>query len=70
MADVEMSDADTLLQGRVGQAWSKDTQQIWRVWRTVHEMLRDRGYEVSDSQMHMSLEDFAARFSDQSGEIQ
>lgn len=39
---------------------AKETWRLWRVWRTLHQMLLDRGYNVSREMGDMSLEQFQA----------
>ncbi|EEA26416.1 DNA-directed RNA polymerases II 24 kDa polypeptide (RNA polymerase II subunit 5) [Talaromyces marneffei ATCC 18224] len=41
--------------------------RLWRTWRTVHEMLRDRGYEISEEELKIDLQDFTNKFSDSNG---
>ncbi|KAI2469343.1 RPB5 subunit of DNA-directed RNA polymerase [Annulohypoxylon bovei var. microspora] len=36
----------------------KVTVKTWRAWRTVHEMVQDRGYELADTEVTISLESF------------
>ncbi|KAI1461424.1 RPB5 subunit of DNA-directed RNA polymerase [Annulohypoxylon moriforme] len=36
----------------------KVTVKTWRAWRTIHEMVQDRGYELADTEVNMSLEMF------------
>ncbi|KAJ5161734.1 hypothetical protein N7492_007126 [Penicillium capsulatum] len=45
----------------------RDMTRLWRTWRTVYEMLWDRGYEVSDEELQISLQDFRAKYSDPMG---
>lgn len=37
---------------------------VWRVWKTVNEMLDTRGYVVDNDSLTISLESFQARFPD------
>jgi hypothetical protein len=37
---------------------SREITRLWRVYKTVHEMVSDRGYLVAKSELEMSLEDF------------
>ncbi|KAK3988539.1 RNA polymerase [Cladorrhinum sp. PSN332] len=41
---------------------SKETTRLWRAWRTIHEMVSDRGYELAEEEIKMSLDDFRAKF--------
>ncbi|KAG8528126.1 uncharacterized protein KY384_007042 [Bacidia gigantensis] len=47
----------------------RETIKLWRAWRTVHEMCRDRGYELSDDELLIPLDKFRADYSDASGAI-
>ncbi|KAM0284714.1 hypothetical protein ACHAQH_001869 [Verticillium albo-atrum] len=44
------------MEGNDGQ--SKEMVRAWRAWRTVHEMCSDRGYELAESEIQMSLDRF------------
>jgi hypothetical protein len=37
---------------------NREIIRLWRVYKTVHEMVSDRGYLVAKSELEMSLEDF------------
>ncbi|GMM49425.1 DNA-directed RNA polymerase core subunit [Starmerella bacillaris] len=41
---------------------AKETTKLWRVFRTVKEMVRDRGYNVGQSEIDISLEEFKAQY--------
>ncbi|KAL4798968.1 RNA polymerase [Aspergillus venezuelensis] len=45
----------------------RETIRVWRTWRTVFEMLQDRGYEVTDEEVHIELEDFKSKYVDDKG---
>ncbi|KAI5778630.1 RNA polymerase [Geopyxis carbonaria] len=45
----------------------REASRVWRSWRTAHEMVRDRGYEISDAEFNISLHDFKVRFCDSEG---
>jgi DNA-directed RNA polymerase I, II, and III subunit RPABC1 len=36
--------------------------RLWKVYKTVHEMVRDRGYGVSSSELDMTLEGFREQY--------
>ncbi|WOO78780.1 DNA-directed RNA polymerases I, II, and III subunit RPABC1 [Vanrija pseudolonga] len=36
----------------------RETARLWRVSKTVHEMIRDRGYEVADYEINIGFEEF------------
>ncbi|KAF3793668.1 DNA-directed RNA polymerases II and IV subunit 5A [Nymphaea thermarum] len=42
--------------------FAEDTVMLWRVRRTILQMLRDRHYNVDDSDLKMDLNEFANRF--------
>ncbi|VDC05327.1 unnamed protein product [Peniophora sp. CBMAI 1063] len=42
---------------------------LWKVNRTMHEMIKDRGYAVSDDEINMSLDDFRNTYASQTGSI-
>ncbi|KAG1277718.1 hypothetical protein G6F65_008360 [Rhizopus arrhizus] len=41
---------------------SNDETRVWRVFRTAHQMVHDRGYLVSQSELDMDLESFKRTF--------
>ncbi|KAK2768268.1 DNA-directed RNA polymerases II 24 kDa polypeptide (RNA polymerase II subunit 5) [Arachnomyces sp. PD_36] len=45
----------------------REMTRLWRTWRTIFEMLVDRGYEVTEEEVSISLETFKARYSDPLG---
>ncbi|KAJ5975464.1 hypothetical protein N7481_009171 [Penicillium waksmanii] len=49
------------------QEAEKETTRLWRTFRTVYEMLADRGYEVSDDELAISLDEFRQKYSDPMG---
>ncbi|KAK0714597.1 RNA polymerase [Lasiosphaeris hirsuta] len=48
---------------------ARETSRLWRAWRTVHEMVQDRGYELSDEEVRVPLEQFKREFADDDGSI-
>lgn len=40
----------------------RETAKLWRVHKTIHHMVHDRGYIVSQSELDMSLQDFTHTF--------
>jgi len=36
--------------------------RMWKISRTAHEMVRDRGYEVSNDELNMTLQEFTSNF--------
>ncbi|KAL4895789.1 DNA-directed RNA polymerases I, II, and III subunit RPABC1 [Aspergillus ambiguus] len=45
----------------------REMTRLWRTWRTVFEMLQDRGYEVTEEEVQISLDDFKQKYSDPLG---
>jgi DNA-directed RNA polymerase I, II, and III subunit RPABC1 len=52
------------------EAGEREAAKLWRAWRTVHEMVQDRGYELSDEEVKISLEDFKAKFTSDDGAVE
>lgn len=45
-------------------ARSKEVVRLWRAWRTVHEMVADREYELGEEEVKISLDHFREQFAD------
>lgn len=45
----------------------RSIRRLWRTFRTVKEMIRDRGYFISQEEVDLSLEDFKAKYTDSMG---
>ncbi|PYH85690.1 DNA-directed RNA polymerases I, II, and III subunit RPABC1 [Aspergillus uvarum CBS 121591] len=45
----------------------REMTRLWRTWRTVFEMLLDRGYEVTEDEVQIPLADFKRKYSDPLG---
>jgi len=43
-------------------AVSDEISKLWRVRKTMHEMLRDRGYNVEEGDLKMTVEEFRETF--------
>lgn len=41
---------------------SKETTKLWRVFRTIKELVRDRGYNVGQCEIEISLDEFKAQY--------
>lgn len=52
------------------EAGDREAARLWRAWRTVHEMVQDRGYKLSDDEVQMSLQDFRNQFSGPDGTVE
>ena len=37
--------------------------RLWRVYKTIHEMVADRGYLVSRTELEMKLDEFSSQYS-------
>lgn len=46
-----------------------ETAKLWKVNRTIHELVRDRGFLVSDEEIHMDLQRFRDLFANNSGTV-
>ncbi|KFX97946.1 hypothetical protein V495_00379 [Pseudogymnoascus sp. VKM F-4514 (FW-929)] len=40
----------------------REVARLWRAWRTVHQMVNDRGYELNEDELSISLDEFKSRF--------
>ncbi|KIR51523.1 DNA-directed RNA polymerase I, II, and III subunit RPABC1 [Cryptococcus gattii Ru294] len=45
----------------MSQEANRELARLWRVSRTVHEMVRDRGYLLADYEINVSFEEFKDR---------
>ncbi|KAL4871187.1 hypothetical protein BDV12DRAFT_164356 [Aspergillus spectabilis] len=45
----------------------RETIRVWRTWRTVFEMLQDRGYEVTDEEVKIELGEFRHKYVNEKG---
>ncbi|KAL6947678.1 DNA-directed RNA polymerases II 24 kDa polypeptide (RNA polymerase II subunit 5) [Hanseniaspora osmophila] len=48
----------------------RGVSRLWRTYKTVKEMVRDRGYFISDQEIELSLEDFKNKYCDSMGHPQ
>ncbi|KAF8867869.1 RNA polymerase [Infundibulicybe gibba] len=46
-----------------------ETAKLWKVNRTIHELVKDRGFLVSDDEIHMDLQTFRQIYANQSGVV-
>lgn len=51
------------------EAGERESARLWRAWRTVHEMVQDRGYELSEEEVKISFDDFKGQFTLQDGSV-
>jgi len=49
---------------KVREAGDREAARLWRAWRTVHEMVADRGYELSEEELRISFDDFKYQYSE------
>ncbi|KDN50362.1 putative 25 kd subunit of DNA-directed RNA polymerases I, II and III [Tilletiaria anomala UBC 951] len=40
----------------------RQVARLWRVNKTIHELVQDRGYQVAESEINISLDDFKAQY--------
>lgn len=40
----------------------RETSRLWRVHKTIHQLVHDRGYVVSQGELEMSLQEFTFTF--------
>ncbi|KAL2147803.1 hypothetical protein VTI28DRAFT_5575 [Corynascus sepedonium] len=45
----------------------KEVSRLWRAWRTIHEMVQDRGYELAEEEVKISLDRFRAEYTNDDG---
>ncbi|KAL9098971.1 MAG: hypothetical protein Q9163_005464 [Psora crenata] len=45
----------------------RELTRLWRAWRTVHEMCLDRGYELAEEEVRITLNEFREKYSDPGG---
>ncbi|KAL8652650.1 MAG: hypothetical protein Q9210_002560 [Variospora velana] len=54
-------------QSKASQDAEKEVTRLWRAWRTVKEMCADRGYELAEEEVRISLDEFRENYTDASG---
>ncbi|KAH7313211.1 RNA polymerase [Rhexocercosporidium sp. MPI-PUGE-AT-0058] len=54
---------------KVKEAGERESARLWRAWRTVHEMVQDRGYELSDEEVKISFDDFKRQYTGNDGGV-
>jgi len=45
------------------EAGEREAAKLWRAWKTVHEMVQDRGYELTDEEVKIGFDEFKNKFS-------
>ncbi|KAF8920211.1 RNA polymerase [Mucidula mucida] len=48
---------------------SEEAAKLWKVNRTVHELVKDRGFQVSNDELLMDLNQFRETYASQTGSI-
>jgi len=48
---------------------NEEISRLWKVNRTIHELVRDRGFQVADEEIHMDLSTFKNTFVTVTGTI-
>ncbi|KAI9852096.1 MAG: DNA-directed RNA polymerases II 24 kDa polypeptide (RNA polymerase II subunit 5) [Thelocarpon superellum] len=61
-----MPNSDAQAQKEAADA-ERETTKLWRAWRTIHEMVQDRGYELAEEEVRISLEDFKQKYATDNG---
>ncbi|EPQ52750.1 RPB5 subunit of DNA-directed RNA polymerase [Gloeophyllum trabeum ATCC 11539] len=46
-----------------------ESAKLWKVNRTIHELVKDRGYQVSDEEIHMDLATFRSHYANSGGSV-
>ncbi|EIW57363.1 DNA-directed RNA polymerase RPB5 subunit [Trametes versicolor FP-101664 SS1] len=46
-----------------------ESAKLWKVNRTIHELVKDRGFQVSDDEINMDLSTFRDHYANQSGSV-
>ena len=64
-----MDERDEDRQKKQRELGEREAARLWRAWRTVHEMVQDRGYELSDEEVKISFDDFKSQYTGQDGSV-
>ncbi|ORY62963.1 RNA polymerase [Pseudomassariella vexata] len=51
------------------EANERNIVRTWRAWRTVHEMVHDRGYELGEEEVKIPLEEFRHKYTNADGSL-
>ncbi|TFY60032.1 hypothetical protein EVG20_g7574 [Dentipellis fragilis] len=46
-----------------------DSATLWKVNRTIHELVKDRGFQVSDDEINMDLATFKSHYANNAGSV-
>ncbi|KAI9825693.1 MAG: DNA-directed RNA polymerases II 24 kDa polypeptide (RNA polymerase II subunit 5) [Thelocarpon impressellum] len=58
---MSMSQSDAQAAKEAADA-EREMARLWRAWRTVHEMVQDRGYELSEEEVRITLDEFKIKY--------
>ncbi|EJF64605.1 RPB5 subunit of DNA-directed RNA polymerase [Dichomitus squalens] len=47
----------------------EESARLWKVNRTIHELVKDRGFQVADDEINMDLATFRSHYASQSGTV-
>ncbi|TAQ91462.1 hypothetical protein B7494_g142 [Chlorociboria aeruginascens] len=47
----------------------RESAKLWRAWRTAKEMVKDRGYEIAQNELEITLSQFKDKYSSDDGMI-
>lgn len=64
-----MDDRDQDRARKQRESGEREAARLWRAWRTVHEMVQDRGYELSDEEVKISFDDFKSQYAGSDGGV-
>ncbi|KAK4217798.1 RNA polymerase [Rhypophila decipiens] len=53
--------------GPTGNTFEKEVTRLWRAWKTIHEMVQDRGYELAEDEVKISLDSFRLNYTNPDG---
>lgn len=61
------SDEDRVRKQR--EAGERESAKLWRAWRTVHELVQDRGYQLSEEEVSISFDRFKEKYTADDGSV-
>ncbi|EIM83705.1 DNA-directed RNA polymerase RPB5 subunit [Stereum hirsutum FP-91666 SS1] len=53
----------------MSSADDSEAATLWKVNRTIHELVKDRGYQVADDEIHMDLTTFKSHYANSGGSV-
>lgn len=62
-------DEDDHRQKQREQGNLQEASKLWRAWKTVKEMVRDRGYDLADEEVDITFDEFRDKYKDEDGTI-